>query len=88
MSDRQGGARERKSRERFRQRYGIALTEAHAAIELEAIGGVFGANGYPTVAQADALGKRLGLAPGRCCSTWGAGGDGRDCISPGSRGAT
>jgi cyclopropane fatty-acyl-phospholipid synthase-like methyltransferase len=43
----------------------MALTDAHAAIEREAIGGVFGANGYTTVTQADALGERLRLAPGK-----------------------
>ena len=61
------------SRERFRQRYGITLTDAHAAIELQAIGGVFGANGFTTVAQADALADRLELSSGKVLLDVGSG---------------
>ena len=50
--------------ERFRQRYSQPVSAAAAAVEREAIGGNFGASGYTTVAQAEALAKRLELSPG------------------------
>jgi ubiquinone/menaquinone biosynthesis C-methylase UbiE len=56
--------KQRESEERFWERYGLPVAEAMLVVEREAIGANVGANGYTTVAQADELGKRLGLGPG------------------------
>ena len=55
---------ESKTIERFRPRYGRRGSKAERAVELAAIGGNVGANGYTTISQADDLGRRLGLRPG------------------------
>lgn len=46
------------------ERYGLAGGEVAAMIEREVIGGVFGANGFTTLAQARALIAPLRLRPG------------------------
>ena len=56
---------EREARAHFRERYAIPTAAVSAEIEQRVIGSVWGVNGYTTVAQADELGRRLGLAPGR-----------------------
>jgi cyclopropane fatty-acyl-phospholipid synthase-like methyltransferase len=55
---------EQRTIERFRPRYGRRGTYAERAVELAAIGGNVGANGYTTIAQAEELGRRLGLRRG------------------------
>lgn len=55
---------EHKTIERFRPRYGRRDTSAERAVELAAIGGNVGANGYTTTAQARELARRLALGPG------------------------
>lgn len=59
--------------ERFQQRYAISGDEALLAVEMEALGSDFRANGYTTRAQADALGPDLGLGPGQLLLDIGAG---------------
>ena len=60
------GARdEREALERFRERYAVPIAEVAAQVEQRVIGGTWGANGYTTVEQADELGRRLELGPGR-----------------------
>jgi methylase of polypeptide subunit release factors len=56
---------EREARAHFGERYAIPTSDANARIEQAAIGAVWGVNGYTTVQQADELGRRLDLAPGR-----------------------
>lgn len=55
------------------QRYGLAGGETAALIEQEVIGGVFGANGYTTLAQAQSLIEPLRLRPGARLLDLGAG---------------
>lgn len=50
---------------RFRERYALPTGDVDERIEERVIGAVWGANGYTTVAQADELGRRLRLGPGR-----------------------
>lgn len=64
---------ERDARETFAGRYASAPTEVAAAIEEIVIGAVWGANGYTTLEQADELGRRLDLAPGRLLLDLGTG---------------
>jgi 2-polyprenyl-3-methyl-5-hydroxy-6-metoxy-1,4-benzoquinol methylase len=56
---------EREARAHFGERYAIPTGDAQARIEQAAIGAAWGVNGYTTVEQADELGRRLDLAPGR-----------------------
>jgi SAM-dependent methyltransferase len=56
---------ERAARARFEERYSIRTGDVNARIEREVIGSDWGANGYTTVRQADELGRRLNLGPGR-----------------------
>jgi len=55
---------EREALARFSERYAIAGSGIGAEIERRVIGGVWGANGYTTVEQADELARRLQLGPG------------------------
>ena len=55
---------ERSARIDFAQRYSVARNTANDLIERDVIGGVWGANGYTTINQADELGRRLMLCPG------------------------
>ena len=55
---------ENAARTDFAQRYALARGDANDMIERDVIGGVWGANGYTTVAQADELGRRLELRDG------------------------
>lgn len=58
------GARdERAARTHFEERYGIQGNQAAALLEERVIGGVWGANGYTTLAQADELSDQLALTP-------------------------
>ena len=64
---------ERRTIERFRPRYGQATTDAERVIELAAIGGNVGSNGYTTVAQARRIGRLLGLQRGQLLLDIGCG---------------
>ena len=56
---------ERRTLERFRQRYGPhALGPAATAVERAGIGGNVGSNGYTTIAQVERLADLLHLRPG------------------------
>lgn len=59
--------------ERFRARYGVAASDVTRDLELAVIGGDWGANGYTTLAQADALGDALALSDGDLLLDLGAG---------------
>jgi SAM-dependent methyltransferase len=52
---------ELQARALFDERYGIALPPLARQLERRVIGGDWGANGYTTIAQADALARALGL---------------------------
>jgi 2-polyprenyl-3-methyl-5-hydroxy-6-metoxy-1,4-benzoquinol methylase len=56
---------EREARDLFAERYGRPGSDATRDVERLVIGSDFGANGYTTVAQADLLSERLGLAAGK-----------------------
>jgi len=56
---------ERQARTDFAERYATATGDVNARIEQAVIGAVWGANGYTTVDQADELGRRLQLGPGK-----------------------
>lgn len=56
---------EREALARFSEAYSTPGSAAAARVEQAAIGAVWGANGYTTVAQADELGRRLELSAGR-----------------------
>jgi methylase of polypeptide subunit release factors len=56
---------EREALARFSERYALPPAEVAAAIEERVIGAAWGANGYTTLVQADELGSRLALGPGR-----------------------
>src|SRR5262249_30549620 len=58
---------------RFAERYRIAPAEVSRRVELEVIGGDWGANGYTTMAQADLLACELNLCPGTLLLDLGAG---------------
>jgi methylase of polypeptide subunit release factors len=64
---------ERDARERFQERYAAPTAGISTAIEQRVIGAAWGANGYTTVDQADELGRRLGLGPGRTLLDVGTG---------------
>ena len=53
---------EREARALFDQRYGTAQVQVQLKIERRVIGGDWGANGYTTMAQADALASTLSLS--------------------------
>ena len=55
---------ERRTIERFRERYGRDPNPAAQVVERAGIGGNVGSNGYTTVAQADRLARLLRLRPG------------------------
>lgn len=56
---------EHDARADFGERYSGARARVVRDVERAVIGGVWGANGFTTVAQADELARRLALAPGR-----------------------
>jgi methylase of polypeptide subunit release factors len=56
---------EREAGEVFAERYRRPGSDATRDVERLVIGSDFGANGYTTVAQADLLAQRLGLAAGK-----------------------
>ena len=58
---------------RFAERYRIAPAEVSRRVELEVIGGDWGANGYTTMTQADLLARELNLRPGMLLLDLGAG---------------
>lgn len=64
---------ERETFEHFAERYRVAPAEVSRRVELAVIGGDWGANGYTTMAQADALARELGLRPGVRLLDLGAG---------------
>jgi SAM-dependent methyltransferase len=59
----EGTKAERQTLERFVARYGVGQNQTTREVELAAIGGDWGANGYTTVEQADVLGQAVGLGP-------------------------
>jgi ubiquinone/menaquinone biosynthesis C-methylase UbiE len=59
--------------DRFAERYSMRGSDVYREIEQKVIGGVFGANGYTTKAQADALIDTLDLNPGSRVLDLGAG---------------
>ena len=64
---------ERDTEGRFAERYSVAQTDVTRGIERVVIGGDWGANGYTTVAQADALAHLLRLRTGMRLLDLGAG---------------
>ena len=60
-------------RDRFGKRYAASGAEASLAVEAEALGSDFQANGYTTIDQAEALGALLELRPGQVLLDIGAG---------------
>lgn len=66
-------ASDREIKERFTERYRQATGDVTREIELDVIGGDWGANGYTTTAQADLLGALVGLRPGVRLLDLGAG---------------
>jgi hypothetical protein len=63
----------RDENERFRARYAVSGAETLLAVEAEALGSDFQANGYTTMGQADELGRVLDLGPGQVLLDVGAG---------------
>jgi SAM-dependent methyltransferase len=59
--------------ERFGERYARSGVDAIVAVEMEALGSDYQANGYTTRDQADELGRVLELDPGRVLLDIGAG---------------
>ena len=59
------GRDEREARTQFAERYAVRTGDVNARIEQSVIGAVWGANGYTTLDQANELGRRLRLAPGK-----------------------
>lgn len=59
--------------ERFRETYRVRAAPPWALVEREAVGADWGTNGYTTIGQADALARRLALAPGHRLLDVGAG---------------
>lgn len=57
----------------FRGRYGVATGDVNATVEQAVLGTAWGANGYTTVDEADELGRRLHLGPGRVLLDVGTG---------------
>ncbi len=64
---------EREARREFSERYATARSPLLDDIERRVIDGSWGANGFTTRAQADELGERLDLSPGRRLLDIGAG---------------
>lgn len=64
---------EREAKSRFSERYAVPVGDVNARIEREVIGDAWGANGYTTLEQANALGSRLDLGPGRSLLDVGTG---------------
>ena len=64
---------EREALQEFSERYALARSPVVDDIERRVIGAVWGANGFTTRAQADELGERLHLAPGKRLLDIGAG---------------
>jgi methylase of polypeptide subunit release factors len=64
---------ERDARARFSERYAVPTADIASEIERRVIGAAWGANGYTTVAQANELGRRLDLGPGRMLLDVGTG---------------
>jgi 2-polyprenyl-3-methyl-5-hydroxy-6-metoxy-1,4-benzoquinol methylase len=56
---------ERAARTHFEERYAVPIGDVNVRIEREVIGAAWGANGYTTLGQADELGGRIALGPGR-----------------------
>ena len=61
------------AKERFDERYGAGQNQATVALERDVIGGDYGANGYTTRVQADALIEHLDLERGKRLLDIGAG---------------
>ena len=61
------------AKERFDERYGAGQNQATVALERDVIGGDYGANGYTTRVQADALIEHLDLGRGKRLLDIGAG---------------
>ena len=59
--------------ERFAERYTVMGAPAALAVETEALGSDYQANGYTTIEQADELGRVCGLAPGQVLVDVGSG---------------
>jgi 2-polyprenyl-3-methyl-5-hydroxy-6-metoxy-1,4-benzoquinol methylase len=59
--------------ERFRERYSASGAAALLAVEAEAVGSDYQANGFTTITQADELGRALRLRPGQVLLDVGAG---------------
>jgi hypothetical protein len=57
----------------FAARYALPTARVVQEIERRVLGAVWGANGYTTVAQADALAERLDLRPGKLLMDLGTG---------------
>ncbi|MQA88587.1 MAG: methyltransferase domain-containing protein [Streptosporangiales bacterium] len=53
---------ELQARARFEERYGVAVSPVASEVERRVIGGDWGANGYTTMAEADAFARGLGLS--------------------------
>ena len=66
---------EKQARAHFSERYAVATPLAMADIERRVLGEekAWGANGYTTAAQADAIGRVLALGPGRSLLDVGTG---------------
>jgi SAM-dependent methyltransferase len=64
---------ERQTLSDFSVRYSRAASLVLDEIEARVIGGAWGANGFTTMSQADLLGERLGLGPGRTLLDIGTG---------------
>jgi SAM-dependent methyltransferase len=64
---------EREALARFREHYALSTGDVAIEIERRVIGAAWGANGYTTVEQADELGRRLDLGPGRMLLDLGTG---------------
>lgn len=59
--------------ERFAERYTVMGAAAALAVETEALGSDYQANGYTTIDQADDLGRICELAPGQVLADVGSG---------------
>lgn len=64
---------ERQAQAEFGERYAITRVDTTLEIERRVIGAAWGTNGYTTRAQADEIGRRLQLGPGRRLLDVGAG---------------
>lgn len=64
---------EKEARAHFAERYAVPTSLTLSDIERRVLGEAWGVNGYTTVAQADAIGRALELAPGRLLLDVGTG---------------